>query len=111
MLALMAVLTFIDVIGREAFKAPIPPKVELTELLMGLCVYLGLGLTTITRGHIRVDIVIMYLPVRSSASRSNKTGLKPYRCNHHARVGPATPVPLIAIRIHASTIWLRPFQL
>lgn len=63
----MAVLTFVDVIGREVFRRPIPPKVELTELLMGLTVYLGFGLTTITRGHIRVDIVIMYLPVRVRA--------------------------------------------
>ena len=63
----MALLTFVDVIGREVFRRPIPPKVELTELLMGLTVYLGFGLTTITRGHIRVDIVVMYLPVRVRA--------------------------------------------
>jgi TRAP-type C4-dicarboxylate transport system permease small subunit len=66
-LAAMALLTFVDVIGREVFRRPIPPKVELTELMMGLTVYLGFGLTTITRGHIRVDIVIMYLPVRVRA--------------------------------------------
>ena len=66
-LAMMALLTFADVIGREVFRSPIPPKVELTELLMALTVYLGLGLTTITRGQIRVDVIVLYLPVRLRA--------------------------------------------
>jgi len=66
-LAMLALLTFADVIGREVFRRPIPPKVELTELLMALTVYLGLGLTTITRGQIRIDIVIVHLPARLRA--------------------------------------------
>jgi TRAP-type C4-dicarboxylate transport system permease small subunit len=66
-LALMTVLTFFDVIGRYFFNSPIVGTVEVTELLMGLIVYLGIGYTTITHGHIRVDIVITHLPSRLQA--------------------------------------------
>ncbi len=63
-LAVIMVLTFCDVIGRYVFNAPIVGTVEVTELLMGMMVYLGVGLTTHARGHIRVDIVIDLLPPR-----------------------------------------------
>lgn len=63
-LAVIMVLTFCDVIGRYVFDAPIVGTVEVTELLMGMMVYLGVGLTTHARGHIRVDIVIDRLPPR-----------------------------------------------
>lgn len=63
-LALMTLLTFVDVVGRELTASPIDAKVEMTELLMGLTVFLGIDLTTFLRGHIRVDIVIIHLPAR-----------------------------------------------
>ena len=63
-LALMTLLTFVDVLGRELLSAPIAAKVEATELIMGLTVFLGIGLTTFMRGHTRVDIVISHLPPR-----------------------------------------------
>lgn len=63
-LALMTLLTFVDVLGRELLSAPITAKVEATELLMGLTVFLAVGLTTFMRGHTRVDIVISHLPSR-----------------------------------------------
>ena len=63
-LALMTLLTFLDVLGRELLSAPIAAKVEVTELLMGLTVFLGIGLTTSMRGHTRVDILISHLPPR-----------------------------------------------
>ncbi len=66
-LAVIMVLTFCDVIGRYVFNAPIVGTVEVTELLMGMMVYLGVGLTTHGRGHIRVDIVINLLPPRVQA--------------------------------------------
>ena len=66
-LATIMVLTFCDVIGRYAFDSPIVGTVEVTELLMGTMVYLGVGLTTHARGHIRVDIVIDLLPPRVRA--------------------------------------------
>ena len=66
-LALIMLLTFCDVIGRYVFNAPIVGTVEVTELLMGMMVYLGVGLTTHARGHIRVDIIIDRLPPRIQA--------------------------------------------
>jgi TRAP-type C4-dicarboxylate transport system permease small subunit len=66
-LATIMVLTFCDVIGRYVFNAPIVGTVEVTELLMGMMVYLGVGLTTQSRGHIRVDIVINLFPPRLRA--------------------------------------------
>ena len=44
-LALMMFLTLGDVIGR-AFNVPITGAVEVTELIMGLMIYLGVGYTT-----------------------------------------------------------------
>ena len=66
-LATIMVLTFCDVIGRYVFNNPIVGTVEVTELLMGMIVYLGVGLTTQTRGHIRVDIVINLFSPRTRA--------------------------------------------
>ena len=66
-LAIIMLLTFCDVIGRYVFDAPIVGTVEVTELLMGTMVYLGVGLTTHARGHIRVDIIIDRLPLRVQA--------------------------------------------
>jgi TRAP-type C4-dicarboxylate transport system permease small subunit len=58
----MMVLTFVDVIGRYFFNAPIIGSVEIISLMMGLVVFLGLGLATFEDGHIRVDIVTQLLP-------------------------------------------------
>ena len=66
-LGLMMLFTFFDVIGRYFFNQPLVGTVEVTELLMGLIVYLGVGYTTLLRGHIRVDILITHLPPRPQA--------------------------------------------
>lgn len=66
-LAMMMLFTFFDVIGRYFFNRPLVGTVEVTELLMALIVYLGVGYTTLLRGHIRVDIVITRLPKRPQA--------------------------------------------
>jgi len=67
-LAGMLLLTFADVIGREVLSLPISGNNEMTQLLMGLVVYLGVGLTTRVRGHVRVDIFINILPRRLRAA-------------------------------------------
>ena len=72
-LALMMFLTLFDVIGR-AFDHPIAVSVEVTELLMGMMIYLGVGYTTFLRGHIRVDIVIINLSARVQAILDFITG-------------------------------------
>lgn len=61
-LAAMMVMTFADVVGRYAFNRPIVGIVEMTEMCMGLIVFLGLTFTTRAGGHIAVDIVTSRLP-------------------------------------------------
>ena len=56
-LAIIVMLTFFDVVGRYLFNAPIIGAVDVIELMMGMMIYLGVGLTTHARGHIRVDLV------------------------------------------------------
>lgn len=64
LLALIAVMTFSDVIARYFFNAPFTFTVEVTELAMGLIVFLGVGLTTSAREHISVDVVTLRLSER-----------------------------------------------
>lgn len=61
-LALVAAVTFCDVVGRYVFNSPFTFTVEFTEISMALIVYLGVGLTTHDRGHIVVDVVTLRLP-------------------------------------------------
>ena len=53
----LMVLTFIDVIGRYVFSAPLPSAFELTELSMGILSFLGLPLVSARRGHIAISLV------------------------------------------------------
>ena len=73
-LAGMMFLTLFDVIGR-AFGHPIAVSVEVTEIIMGMMIYLGLGYTTFLRGHIRVDILVIYLSPRIQAILDFVTGI------------------------------------
>ncbi|MFK7874591.1 MAG: TRAP transporter small permease [Paracoccaceae bacterium] len=61
LMGIMAV-TFVDVVGRYFFNAPITFAVELIQLGMGLLVLFGLAITTLQRGHIAVDIVETLVP-------------------------------------------------
>ena len=66
-LAVVAVVTFCDVIARYVFNRPFTFTVEGTELAMGLIVFLSVGLTTHEDGHISVDIITIRLSERSRA--------------------------------------------
>ena len=59
---LMMVLTFCDVIGRYFLGRPIKGASDLTELIMLIVVFLGLGYTQVVRGHVQVDALIRVLP-------------------------------------------------
>lgn len=63
----IGLMTFCDVVARYFFNRPFTFTVEVTELLMGLVIFLGVGLTTHDTRHITVDIVTMKLPVRPRA--------------------------------------------
>ena len=64
-LALIAVVTFCDVIARKVFNSGFTFTVEMTEMLMALIVFLGVGLVTHQRGHIMVDVLTLRLSERS----------------------------------------------
>lgn len=66
-LALMMYVTFIDVIGRYFFNRPITGSIEIISCLMGMMVFLGMGLTTFEDGHIRADVLTQMLPHRAQA--------------------------------------------
>ncbi len=57
-LAMLAVITFVDVLLRYVFALPLTFSVEMTEQAMGLIVYLAIGLTTHERAHVSVDLVV-----------------------------------------------------
>jgi TRAP-type C4-dicarboxylate transport system permease small subunit len=52
----MAALTFVDVVGRYVFSAPIPGTFETVGLLMGLVTFSALPLVTRAENHITVDL-------------------------------------------------------
>src|SRR3954468_8363855 len=66
-LAIIAVVTFIDVVGRYFFNAPFAFTVELTQLAMAIVVYFGVGLVTHEDAHISADVVTLRLPPRGRA--------------------------------------------
>lgn len=53
---LMMLLTFVDVIGRNLFNAPLPGGFEVTELLLAVIIFLGLPMVTAEAAHVDVDI-------------------------------------------------------
>lgn len=64
MLVLVMAIMFTDVVGRYVFNRPLTFAVELVELCMGLALCFGFALTTLSRGNIRVDIVLQATPPR-----------------------------------------------
>ncbi len=52
----MAALTFIDVIGRDAFNAPIPGTFETVGLLLGIVAFAAFPMVTLGERHITVDL-------------------------------------------------------
>lgn len=66
-LAVMAVLTVLDVLGRYLLNRPLPGALELSEFTLGLLVFFGLGLTGLTGGQVVVDILYERFPPRLRA--------------------------------------------
>jgi TRAP-type C4-dicarboxylate transport system permease small subunit len=52
----MATITFLDVVGRYLFNAPIPGAFEIQEFGMAILIFSGLPLVTKSRGHITVSL-------------------------------------------------------
>jgi TRAP-type C4-dicarboxylate transport system permease small subunit len=66
-LAAIGLMTFCDVFLRYVFSSPFNFTVEFTEIMMGLMVFLAIGLATHEKRHIGVDAVTMRLSARSNA--------------------------------------------
>ncbi|NKB60644.1 MAG: TRAP transporter small permease subunit [Gammaproteobacteria bacterium] len=58
----MMSLTFIDVILRYWFNAPIPGGFEVTELLLASLIFCGLPLVTMENEHVSVDLFDKFIP-------------------------------------------------
>ncbi len=58
----MMALTFVDVIGRYFFNAPIPGGFEITELLLATLIFCGLPLVSIYGEHVTVDLFDHFIP-------------------------------------------------
>ena len=56
-LVILMGMTFVDVIGRSFFNSPLNGAVEVTELLLGVMVFLLLPSATLNQEHISVDII------------------------------------------------------
>jgi TRAP-type transport system small permease protein len=58
----MMFLTTLDVTGRYFFNSPIQGAYEVSEMSLVALVFLGISFVQREKGHVRVDIVIAFLP-------------------------------------------------
>jgi TRAP-type C4-dicarboxylate transport system permease small subunit len=61
----MMALTFVDVVGRYLFNAPVKGSAEATELMLAVIVFAGLPLAAAAREHIRIDLLEHVLSERA----------------------------------------------
>jgi TRAP-type C4-dicarboxylate transport system permease small subunit len=58
----MMALTFVDVVGRYRFNAPVYGGYELTEFMMGVLIFSALPILCVREGHVTIDILDGVLP-------------------------------------------------
>ena len=63
-LVAMMLFTVLNVILRAFFNSPIPGDVELIEIAMVCTSFLGLGWCAMRGRHIKVDLIVSFLPKR-----------------------------------------------
>lgn len=63
----LMILTFVDVVGRDAFNAPIPGGFEITQLLMAALIFTALPVVSWKEEHIVIDMFDAFIP-RAAAS-------------------------------------------
>jgi TRAP-type transport system small permease protein len=61
----MMSVTMVDVVGRYGFNRPLPGAFELTEVMLGIVIFVALPLVTLENGHITVSIVTDRLSPRA----------------------------------------------
>lgn len=67
---IMMMVTVVDVAGRYLFNAPLFGALELTEILMGLLVFIGMPLATARREHISISLLSDALSPRWAAAQA-----------------------------------------
>lgn len=58
----LMLLTFVDVVGREAFNAPLPGGFEITELMMAALIFVGLPIVSWREEHVVIDLFDSVVP-------------------------------------------------
>lgn len=58
----MMLSTTVDTTLRYVFSRPVPGVFELNEVLLAVCIFMGLAWTQVERGHIRVIFILRRLP-------------------------------------------------
>lgn len=64
-LVIMIASTTLDATARFAFNRPLPGMFELNEVILVVCVFMGVAWTQIKRGHIRVEVFLVRLSTRT----------------------------------------------
>ncbi len=61
-LFLLMLVTFVDVVGREALSAPLPGGFEITELMMAALIFTALPATSWREEHVVIDLLDAVTP-------------------------------------------------
>ena len=96
----MAGLTFVDVIGRYFFNAPIPGAFEIVGLILGIAMIGAFPLVTFQERHITVDLFDSFIRGRFRRARQVTV-----------RLGTAAMAGFMAERLYAAAIdeWVNDF--
>ena len=89
----MAALTFVDVIGRYFFNAPIPGTFESVGLLLGIVAFATFPLVTVQEDHITVDLFDNF--IRGAVRRRRRIAV---------RLGTAAMAFFLAERLWAAAV-------
>jgi TRAP-type transport system small permease protein len=68
-LAGLALLTFVDVVGRYLFNQPVRGAYEVIEMLMGVLIFTALPVVTHSERHITIDLLDTAMPRRLARLR------------------------------------------
>ena len=60
-LTILVFITVIDVFGRYLLSSPLPGATEITEIILGLLIYIGLPYICKNEGHVSVSLLSNYL--------------------------------------------------
>ena len=61
----MMCVTIADVVGRYGFNRPLPGAFELTEIMLGIVIFVALPIVTLENGHITVSMITERLSPRA----------------------------------------------